>query len=141
MSGRLPYIKRRKYPHMMGEDALIWDRFITEYPDRFDTVDYDWRVGEGMPINPEWEESFARMAKMITQKRIDVIGWNGDKPTIIEVKKRVGLSALGQVLGYRTLFTQEFVNFPDPELLVVTENIGIDDMNVLKSNGIPVVVV
>lgn len=141
MAGRLPYVKRRFYPHMVGEEIMVWNRFVDQDPKRFETVDYDFRVGEGIPILPGEEENFARMAKMLSQKRIDVIGWVGDSPTIIEVKGRVGLSTLGQVLGYRTLFTKEFVNIPVPELMVVCEIISDDDCYVLEENLIKIVVV
>ena len=141
MSGRYPYIKKRNYTHMMGEDKIIWERFIDKYPKRFDTVDYDWRVGEGIDLNPDWEDNIMRMANMITQKRIDVLAWNGEQPTIIEVKKRVGLSTLGQVLGYKELFVTEFKNIDIPDLLVITESIGADDRLVLERFNIPVEVV
>ncbi len=126
---------------MLGEDIPIWDRFVDAYPDLFDSVDYDWRVGEGVNPDPEWAENYQRMVKMLSQKRIDVVGWNDDQPTIVEVKSRVGLSALGQILGYKTLFIEEFPHFPIPEVLIVTESIGDDDKRILNKHGIPVIVV
>ena len=141
MSGRLPYVKRYKYPHMIGEDREIWSRFIDMFPDRFDTADYDFRVGKGMVTDPSWPEYMKVDAIALTQKRIDVLAWKGEQPTIIEVKKRVGLSALGQVLGYKVLFMKYFSHFQDPEMLIVCEKISIDDHDVLEGNRIPVDVV
>lgn len=141
MSGRLPYRKRKYYPHMTGDDIAIWGRFVDKFPDRFETVDYDFRVGEGIAAYSTEDENYARMATMLSQKRIDAIGWVGDSPTIIEVKKRVGLSTLGQVLGYRILFLKDFENFGIPELLVVTETISDDDRFVLEENKVEIEVV
>jgi len=141
MSGRFPYAKRFQYPHMLGEDIPIWERFIVKFPDRFDSVDYDWRVGKGMEINQGWEDNIQRMATMITQKRIDVLGWNGERPTIIEVKKAVNISTLGQVLGYQILFVHDFPHIHKPEILVVTEFLGGDDRLVLDSYAVPIEVV
>jgi len=141
MAGRYKYEKRRRYPHMIGEDRVIWDRFIEAYPGRFETVDYDWRVGEGTIPDESWPENIKRMVKMLSQKRIDVIGWVGDSPTIIEVKKRVGLSTMGQVLGYRALFKKEFKHFDYKKVLVVCENINSDDRYALMDLDIPVIVV
>lgn len=141
MSGRFPYEPRRKYPHMLGEDVVIWERFIEKYPDRYDSVDYDWRVGRGMELDADWEENVKRMATAITQKRIDAVGWNGDDVTIIEVKKSVSIGTLGQILGYRSLFVKEFPNFSVPKLLVVCESMGFDDKTVLDDYKIPVEVV
>ena len=75
---------------MLGEDISIWERFIESHPEYFDSVDYDWRVGEGIVPDQEWEENYKRMVTMLSQKRIDVVGWNDEKPTIVEVKKRGG---------------------------------------------------
>lgn len=141
MSGRLPYELRRKYPHMLGEDIPIWERFVAKFPDRFDSVDYDWRVGQGMDLDQGWEEGIKRMATAISQKRIDVVGWLGDQLTIIEVKKSVSTGTLGQILTYRSLFVHEFPYFEIPALLVVCEFLGIDDRTVLEDFKIPIEVV
>jgi len=141
MPGRLPYGIRYKYPHMTIEEKNIWEKFMTRYPERFETVDYDFRVGRGSPAPGEFQENWIRMVKMLSQKRIDVIGWVEDSPTIIEVKRRVGLSTLGQILGYRTLFMIDFKNFGKPDVLVVCEVISNDDMVVLKADDISIVVV
>lgn len=141
MAGRLAYGKRYRYPHLIQEDIRVWERFMEKYPGRFETVDYDFRVGQGTSVPGEWGNNMMRMARMLSQKRIDVIGWIDEDPTIIEIKSRVGLSALGQVLGYRTLFVKYFPNFPRPKLMVVCERISGDDLTVLKGNGIPVFVV
>ncbi|MBA7572489.1 hypothetical protein ES708_14269 [subsurface metagenome] len=78
---------------------------------------------------------------MLSQKRIDVVGWVGDSPMIIEVKKRVGLSTLGQVLGYRVLFVKDFKHFGLPDLLVVCAMISPDDKYVLEANTVKIEVV
>ncbi len=141
MPGRFPYEWRFKYPHMIKQEATVWNRFIVEYPGYFESCDYDWRVGEGMPILEEWTDNIKRMAKMITQKRIDVLGWTGDQPTIVEVKNRAELDTLGQILGYFDLFTRVFKNFPAPGMLIVCHMIGPDDRFVMEKHDIKIVTV
>jgi len=126
---------------MLEEEKEVWERFMMIYPGKYESVDYDFRVGKGVDLKDEQGEPWPRMAKMLSQKRIDVVGWVGDSPTIIEVKIRVGLSALGQVLGYRILFMKDLEHFPEPKLLVVCETISEDDHLVLEGNHIPVTVV
>jgi len=141
VAGRLKYGKRYKYTHMTFEETNIWEKFMIEFPDRFESVDYDFRVGKGAFSPEAFEVNWGRMVKMLSQKRIDVLGWVEDSPTIVEVKRRVGLSTLGQVIGYRILFMHDFKNFGRPEALVICETISEDDMEVLKAENIPVVVV
>jgi len=141
MSGRYPYQRRTSYPHMIGEDMKVWERFISKFPTRFESVDYDWRVGQGMELLPWWQDSIKRMATMITQKRIDVLAWSVELPTIIEVKRAVNISTLGQILGYQILFVKDFPHISKPELLVVCEFIGVDDSVVLDAYNVSVEVV
>lgn len=141
MSGRLPYIKRRKYPHMLPIEAELWGKFIDANPDYFDSVDYDFRVGDGMEVDHIEPPNIKRMAIMITQKRIDVVGWNDGKPTIVEVKERVGLSTLGQISGYVSLFRRDFSSLGIPEELVVCSMIGRDEKYLFDERGIKVEIV
>lgn len=141
MAGRFKYGKRLYYPHMIDVDKAVWNRFVDKFPELFETVDYDFRVGKGSTAPMGFDENMSRMVTMLSQKRIDVIGWVDDQPTIIEVKNRVGLSTLGQVLGYKILFEREFSNFLVPETMVVCARISFDDHIVLKTNNIPVFVV
>ncbi len=138
MFGRFSYGERYKYPHMQSQEVDVWERFMTLNPGFFMTVDYDWRVGQGVSVPFPVSDNISRMARMLSQKRIDVLGWNGEQPTIIEVKMRVGIQTLGQVLGYKVLFEQEFPKILKPEMMVVCQEIERDDQDVLDSYKIPV---
>ena len=141
MYGKYVYGVRYKYPHMYGQEREIWTRFMTLNPDFFHTVDYDWRVGAGVKMAPDTEENIRRMAKMLSQKRIDVVGWNVEQPTIVEVKQRLGIQTLGQVLGYQLLFYREFPKIQKPKVMVVCETKEKDDLDILHAYKIPVYVV
>ncbi len=141
MEGQYNYEKMRKYPHLLGEDIPVWNQFIEKFPDRFNTVDYDVHVGAGIESLPNEEPAFSQQFRALTQKRIDVIGWKNNLPTIIEVKHRVGLDTLGQILGYRALYLRENPEIPGLPVLVVCQILGPDDKYVLDHFSIPYVVV
>ena len=141
MAGKFNYEWRHKYPHLIGDDKEVWNRFIERYPDRFDTVDYDVHVGSGIDAPDEPDEKSAAQWKDLTRKRIDVVGWKADFPTIIEVKKRVGLATLGQVLGYRFLYLREYTEISSVPLLIVCSQIDKDDIDVLDHFRIQYIVV
>jgi len=141
MGGRLPYVSRRNYPHMTGEERDVWDRFVEKYPVRFDSVDYDFRVGNGEIPPEDYPGNYSRMVTQLTQLRIDVVGWNGEKPTIVEVKGRATIAALGALTGYRVLFVRDLAQIRMPGLLLVCSSITDDALHVFESMEIPVEVV
>lgn len=141
MPGKFNYTVRHKYPHLIGEDSSVWDRFILKYPEKFDTVDYDVHVGKGADtdIIPRLEEK--RYWADLTKKRIDVIAYKDNFVTIIEVKKRVSLATLGQILGYKFLYLREHPEISVLSTLIVCSAIDQDDKDVLGHHGINFVVV
>ena len=141
MSGRFVYGKRVDYPHMIQDDKRVWESFMEKYPDRFESVDYDFRVGTGSEIPAGTESNYSRMITMLSQKRIDAIGWVGDLPTIIEVKGRAALGTIGQLIGYKMLFEKDFKQIKKPKILIVCENVSRDDLAVIQSENIPLVII
>lgn len=108
MSLKYPYEKRSKYIHLLPSDSQIWTRFINEYPDFFTEIEYDVHVGEGIPTNPEWPDYIADMAKSLTQRRIDVVGYKKESIWIVEIKQDPGVSLIGQILGYIELYKRDY---------------------------------
>jgi hypothetical protein len=121
MVGKYPAEKLRMYPHLMVGDIAIWDRFLALEDHGFDSFDYDVHVGEGIIPSAEWTPEIQAMALALSEKRIDVVGWVHDVPTIIEVKPSASLSAIGQVLCYRELYSTRFPGVVRPFLMIVTD--------------------
>lgn len=133
MAGYYSPDKLRAYPHMMVGDVRIWDVFLDTVSHGFDRFQYDVHVGEGLTPSPNWEEIVVSMAMALTEKRIDVVGWNKNVPTIIEVKPFASLSAVGQVLCYRELFRVRFPQEVSPLLMIVTDQ-AMPDMAYLTTH-------
>lgn len=92
-----------KYPHLAGDDVPVWENFIQKHGSKFERFRYDVHVGAGLPHGDNEDPTMQDMWKHLTQKRIDVLGFVGDKIYVIEVKGRAGLGVIGQVLGYKHL--------------------------------------
>lgn len=137
---RVKYEIRRNYPHMIGEDRDVWERFIKKNPDYFDEVEYDVHVGEGAKLPDDWEEKDRGWAKELTQKRIDVIGYKDERIILVEVKRRVVIGTLGQVLGYKFLYEREKNLVNKTESIVIAGIIYRDDQDVLEHYGIEILV-
>lgn len=110
MPGRFPYKKLTKYPHMKPEDVKVWERLLEEEPSLFDTCDYDFALGKGAPTNPDHPEEIQFDHTILTQKKVDVIGYVGNDVYVIEVKPIADMRALGQILTYFELYTAEYKN-------------------------------
>ena len=141
MPGKFNYEFRHKYPHLIGEDTEVWSRFVLKFPKKYDTVDYDVKVGSGANTDPIPNEGSKQYWAFLTKKRIDVIGYKNDFATIIEVKKRASLFTLGQILGYRFLYLREHPELHVVKTLIVCDTISKDDSDVLNNYGIDFVIV
>lgn len=100
---------RTHYPHMLAEDNAVWTKFLEQNFERLHEVWYDVRVGQPVDLDPAASEMEKRIARGLTRKRIDVVGWDGGSYWVIEVKPFAGMLALGQVISYARLFALEYV--------------------------------
>lgn len=141
MTGKFEYKKLHKYPHLLGEDIPIWNSFLVQYPDYFETVDYDVKVGSGVNSEIISDPRYKTYYEDLTKKRIDVLGWKNNFVTIVEIKKRVSLGTLGQILGYRFLYLDEHPELKLLKTLIITSSIDRDDKRVLEHYSIPFIFV
>ena len=109
------------YPHMAAADKAIWDRYIKQQPNEFDAVLYDVPVGSGADFSTVVNEYTGGDCKRLYQRRIDVIGRQGDVLWIIELKPRASTAALGQVNGYLSLFKRDHPDCPLVYPMLITD--------------------
>lgn len=125
----------------MPFEIPLWERFLERYGRDYDRFEYDVHVGVGVPLDPTWEPTIANMARILTQKRIDAVGYKGDQITIFEVKPDIGLSGLGQLIAYRELYLRDTGYTGVLLLAAVTDNILPDETYVYEKQGIHIYVV
>ena len=141
MPGKYNYEIRHKYPHMIGEDSDIWSRFVYKFPHRFDTVNYDIKVGSGIDSYIISDNKMRTYWQNLTKKRIDVVAFKDDRTTIIEVKKKIHLFTLGQILGYHFLYSREYIEEKPISMLIVGGTIDLDDIDILNHYHINYIIV
>jgi len=135
------YKKKSRYPHMGAEDAVLWNKFIDKFPELFTQVAYDVRVGDGTPPAPDTPESYAKMQLDLSKKRIDVVGLERNRATIIEVKPYAALSAIGQVEVYADLFRRDEPRYFSPRKLIICQSHDPDITLSCRTRNIEVVIV
>lgn len=96
------------FKHMGPRDVALFAAFaLTEQARAFDKWQFDARVAQGR-CPPSFIDPVQRNGMfLLTQLRIDAIGWQGHQPTLIEVKPETHLSAFGQIQAYEWFYTRE----------------------------------
>lgn len=100
--------KNRFFPHLLPDDIPVWERFLATFPDRYDRIEYDVRVGKGRPAPPDFEPNIKKMALDLTRRRIDAVGFTNRRIDIIEITRLVDIKTIGQLFTYPALYSQTF---------------------------------
>lgn len=94
-------------PGLVPIETAIARAWLEEHHLEFESVEFNVRLGQGVILpagSPEFMRAFARAS---TTKRADMILHQGRDVTIVEVKVRIGGSALGQLALYKKLYIAE----------------------------------
>ncbi len=140
MEGKFLYSLAKSYPHMKPADIRLWEKFMSAFPNLFNTVDYDVLVGEGVVINDPEIDVYSKSFQMLTQKKIDVIGYKNNSIVIIEIKPHAGANALGQILSYKELWLKKNPGISTNEIGigVITDELQSDFVSIYKNSGIAI---
>src|SRR5688572_2941507 len=114
------YEKKYWYPNLKEKEKLLWELFLTKHPDYYDKVAYNVRVGVGRTYPADLPENILRDGKLLSQPKIDVVGFKGNRIDIIELKPEPYLKALSQLRGYWNLFMQTFPELRPTNLVMIT---------------------
>ena len=126
---------------MMPYDVAIWEKFIEQFPDAYDMVSYDVKVGSLPEFDTTVNDATGGRADDLYRRKIDVVGFKGDQVDIIEIGPNAGSGKLGQVMGYKNLYMKEYPSEIIPKAIVLTDALR-PDMNFLaESMGCFMVVV
>ena len=138
MAGRFKFEKLAKYPHMKPADIEVWERFMVLNPRFFDSVDYDFHVGEGADFLPTGSDTPDGRENRLYQKKIDVVGYKKEEVWIIEVKPQADMLALGQVLSYKEIYAKEIGAEQPLTLAVICKNITNEMREVFRTHKIKI---
>lgn len=136
MTGRFQFQRLAKYPGMKPEDVAAWERFIDSFPGYFETVDYNYALGTGAPVDPNAPENIQRDHTILTQKKVDVVGYRGSSVFIVEVKPIADMRALGQALVYSHLYAIDHPEVTDLQRMVVAGDIERELAPVYAAQGV-----
>ncbi len=128
--------ERLRWPGMLPAEILIFKNWFDKYGALYDRIEGNVRIGQGYDPGATWPEEQRRNAIMNTKLRVDAVAYQGEKPTLIEVKRHAGASAVGQLLTYEATWLKEFPATPPPGLALVTNDLQDNIMPLLVKAGI-----
>lgn len=124
---------RRHFPGLIPVETALWRVWLREHEGEYDRFDYNVHVGQGINVgaraladSPELDAKIRKQFQEATQKKIDVVGFQGDAMTIFEVEERPGTRALGQILTYEDLLHDKRPPTAPTSLVVVARRLGTD---------------
>jgi len=132
---------KQRFLHLLPAERELWERWLKLNGSGWYGYEYDVHVGEGVVYpgeGPDWAQD---LAKLLTQKRIDVVAYRQGVPWIFEVKPDAGLSAYGQLLAYRELYRRQFRYEGPLELAIVTDRLTPDEDYLYRGAGIHIFLV
>ena len=121
---------------MSEPESRIFRAWLAQHGAEYDHFEFNVRVGEGVQVAETTPEFVRELASAVSRPRIDVVAIVGDTVRILEVKVRAGLSSIGQVIGYRTLYFADHPATPRVELQIIAARTSPDVVRVLEENGI-----
>ena len=124
------------YPHILPSDIPVWQRYLTAHPTYADQMLYDVRVGVVQDPGDQFPEYIRQMAITLAYKRIDAVLQLQNQTLIIEITRRAGLKAVGQLITYPLLYALKYPQAPTPTPLLVAEELLPDTITALSANNI-----
>ncbi len=127
---------RMKIPALVPGEIVIFYRWLELHPTEYDRFDFDIRIGKGEDPGPTFEQSMRDMWIHNTQLRLDAVGYKGTDPTIIEVKDDAGPAAVGQLLTYGKIWTEERRSIAAPKLRLICRTFSANILPIVRDAGI-----
>jgi len=135
------FVLKTRFVHLLPAEKALWEKWLSRYQDAWERYEYDVHIGEGVTYESPEAVWIKDLAKLLTQKRIDVMAWRQGIPWIFEIKPQAGLSGYGQLLAYRELYLRENPGLVRVELAIVTDLLNPDEDFLYRSAGINVFLV
>jgi hypothetical protein len=138
----------RYYPGLIQVETDLWRAFLREHETEYDRFEYNVHVGQGVNVperpmtdDPELDRKLREAYRLWTQKKIDVVGFQGPAYTIFEVEERPGTRALGQLLTYRRLLNEQRPPIAPTILALVARRLGHDMEATFREQGVAIYLV
>jgi hypothetical protein len=127
-----------QFPSLTVNESSIARAWLEKHADEWEDVEFNLRVGSSQILGEGFSDTTRAQAALLSQKRIDMVATRGAEAAIIEVKLRVSLAALGQLLGYCVLWRAENPDTTTINLIAIGHDALLDVVDMLQAHGVSV---
>ena len=139
--GRFKYKLLAKYPHLSQEDITTWEKFIALNPTAYDTVDYDFALGQVIDLAGQAKDLGIAGAERVNKYRIDVIGYGNRYTHLIELKGRADPAVLGHLRAEDVFYDRDEAGDQTSEMIVIAREATPELDMLAKADGITLILV
>ena len=123
-------------PGMTLNETTIAQGWIKAHANDYDTVDFQVRIGTQQDPGPNFAPAIRQQAMIASQKRVDMVAKRGTTVALVELKIRANLGAMGQLLGYYTLWTAENPGLHRVKLICIAQTALVDAVELFHARGL-----
>jgi len=109
--GRQKLQRRKRYPHLGGHDAQVWDEWVQNQDREWDWVSYDVLLGEHEAETEYQGTGLERLAAALLRPRADVALCSQRRLYVCEIKPVLAPGSIGQALVYSYLAARQCDEF------------------------------
>lgn len=132
------FLRLPTLPALTLVESAIAKAWLRKHADEYDSITFNMRLGAGLQLPPGTPAYVYESARAGTTKRTDMIAHRGHDATIVEVKKRISLGSLGQLIGYEHLYLKENPQTGVVRLVAAGLSIQEDIVDIFGFKGITV---
>lgn len=129
---------RTSYPEKTDQESALLRDYLLEHLHEYDSVEFSVRIAPSLTPDPSHLEGVQRQALLNSMNRIDMVGYIGQRPVLVEAKVQVGHAVMGQLLMDLELWRREHPDGVEPKLVAVGRRGSERDVDVLNAHGIDV---
>ena len=129
------------FPGLRLPERIVLEAWLAKHSAEFGRFDHNVALGPGHDPGPTFPDNIRQMSMQNSKRKVDVVAWVGERPTLIEVKERATPSAIGQLLTYAHLWEQETVYTGTPNLKIICARVSPGVIEAAQKVGISVEIV
>jgi len=125
-------------PGLTNVESAIAKAWLQLHRNDWDSVEFNLRLGAGVQLPKGTPIYIVEAARAGTTKRTDIVAHRHGSIAIVEVKKRINLGSLGQLMGYQHLYLADNPSTGHIDLVAAGLSIQADIEPILRNAGIKV---